>query len=287
MNRLKDSKKIYDETLIPDELEVRVKEAIESTKKVERKSHRLSPWISISLSMATAFIFFLNTSDVFAATISDFPIFGQLAKIFTITTYQHSDPAKLVDVKIPALAETGDTELEERINQEILERINQTVRESEKNAEQYYHDFLEAGREASEFLPVIVHVDYEIKSCQDDVVSFIITKEENYVSVNIEKYFYNINLKTGEVLTLDHLFGPNFRDLINPQIEQQIKQREKDQTGMFFDDVSKFESISDDQPFYINSNGDVIIVFEKYSIAPGSMGFPEFQITPKVELSNL
>lgn len=288
MNRLKKTKKIYDETMIPDELDIRVRQTIESIEPTEPRPYRFSSWISLSLSIATAFIFFLNTSDVFAETISDLPIVGQLAKIFTISNYQHEDPAKLVDVKIPALTETGHTELEKQINQEILDKINLTVEKSEKNAEEYYRRFIAAGYDASEFLPVIVHVDYEIKSSNENFVSFVITKEENYVSVDIEKYFYNINLKTGKVTTLVDLFGPNFKDIINPQIEQQIQEREKaNNNELFFDEVSKFESIADDQTFYINSNNEVVIVFEKYSIAPGYMGFPEFKISPKVNLSTI
>ncbi|MFQ7057552.1 MAG: RsiV family protein [Turicibacter sanguinis] len=44
------------------------------------------------------------------------------------------------------------------------------------------------------------------------------------------------------------------------------------------EDENEFKSIADNQTFYINSSGDVVVVFDKYSIAPGYMGFPEFTI---------
>lgn len=37
-------------------------------------------------------------------------------------------------------------------------------------------------------------------------------------------------------------------------------------------DYVKEMTIENDRPFYINSNGDVVIVFEKYEVAPGSAG---------------
>ena len=41
-----------------------------------------------------------------------------------------------------------------------------------------------------------------------------------------------------------------------------------------------FQGIKPDQSFFINDRGNPVIVFEKYEIAPGSMGIQEFEITP-------
>ena len=40
-----------------------------------------------------------------------------------------------------------------------------------------------------------------------------------------------------------------------------------------------FTSINEDTPFYINKAGNPVIVFERYSIAPGFMGRQEFELT--------
>ena len=42
--------------------------------------------------------------------------------------------------------------------------------------------------------------------------------------------------------------------------------------------VESFEKISSDQNFYINSDGNVVICFDKYEVAPGAQGSPEFVI---------
>ena len=39
-----------------------------------------------------------------------------------------------------------------------------------------------------------------------------------------------------------------------------------------------FHGISENQSFYINKDGNPVIIFDKYSIAAGYMGTPEFEI---------
>ena len=40
----------------------------------------------------------------------------------------------------------------------------------------------------------------------------------------------------------------------------------------------EFATVSADHNFYWNENGDLVIIFDKYEVAPGSMGTPEFVI---------
>lgn len=39
-----------------------------------------------------------------------------------------------------------------------------------------------------------------------------------------------------------------------------------------------FKGISENQNFYINDANQIVVVFDKYKIAPGSSGEPEFII---------
>ncbi len=43
-----------------------------------------------------------------------------------------------------------------------------------------------------------------------------------------------------------------------------------------------FEKISKDQNFYINSEGKLVISFDKYEVAPGYMGVVEFVIPTEI-----
>lgn len=44
-----------------------------------------------------------------------------------------------------------------------------------------------------------------------------------------------------------------------------------------------FTTVSDDTKFYINQNGNPVVVFGRYEIAPGSAGQIEFEITDRTE----
>ena len=65
-----------------------------------------------------------------------------------------------------------------------------------------------------------------------------------------------------------------------------MAQIEEEGTGDFFEPEDFpylehggwFEGITENQKFYVNENGNVVIVFDKYEIAPGYMGMPEFEI---------
>ena len=43
-----------------------------------------------------------------------------------------------------------------------------------------------------------------------------------------------------------------------------------------------FEKIAPEQKFYINENYKLVIVFDKYEVAPGYMGVVEFEIPTNI-----
>ena len=43
-----------------------------------------------------------------------------------------------------------------------------------------------------------------------------------------------------------------------------------------------FESIKEDNTFYVNENGKLTIVFDEYEVAPGYMGSVEFEIPTEI-----
>ncbi|HIR98371.1 MAG TPA: DUF3298 domain-containing protein, partial [Candidatus Merdisoma faecalis] len=59
-----------------------------------------------------------------------------------------------------------------------------------------------------------------------------------------------------------------------------------DESKMYFIDSdmpeSDFQSITEDTTFYVNDSGKLVIVFDEYEVAPGSMGVVEFEIPTDV-----
>ena len=66
--------------------------------------------------MTTVFVILLNTSPVLASNLSDIPLLTQIVKVLTFSNYQTMDEMKNIYVRIPVLENTGNNELEDRIN---------------------------------------------------------------------------------------------------------------------------------------------------------------------------
>lgn len=104
-------------------------------------------------------------------------------------------------------------------------------------------------------------------------------------SVEYSRYI-TLNQQTGQVLTLSDLFQPesNYVFPISREIKTQMAEQMKTGEASYFlpgsiwPDEDCFQSIETDQNFYINGSDQLVIVFEEYEVAPGSMGTPEFVI---------
>ena len=226
----------------------------------------------------------LNASEVFAQSVYNIPVLGEFARVITWREYRQHDDYRLIDVKVPQLANTGNTALEKRVNNEIQKKIDEIITRTEQEAKELYQLFVDEGRE-NEYHKLEVSVDYEIKRSDQRTASFVLTKFVMFTSANVEQFFYNVDLQTGKDITLQDLLGPKYKEIADKSIQAQIEQRKaEDENNIFFDGtdgIEGFTGISEDQNFYINEQGNPVVVFEKYEIAPGYMGIQEFEISVK------
>ena len=281
MEELKKAKMVYDSINVPNELNYVVHRSIAKQKK---NKNRIFYYFKILATTTVAsfvlFVVTVNSNSTFASSISEVPIIGDIARIFTIKEYQEEDELKLVNVNMPALENTGNTELENRINYEILTKINEKIEEAEKRAEEYRDAVIQTGGSLEDFHPINIEVNYEVKYSTNEIVSFVINKFETLASAYNEQDFYNIDITNGKELNLKDVLGANYKQIVDNSIKKQIEERKKDTKNSYFD-VSEggFDGIEDEyQNFYINESGNVVIVFQKYEIAPGYMGIQEFEI---------
>ncbi|CFY07259.1 S-layer homology domain [Syntrophomonas zehnderi OL-4] len=86
---------------------------------------------------------------------------------------------------------------------------------------------------------------------------------------------YNFDMQTGKELTLADLFQPgyDYKKVINQAIKEQISRHE----GDFFEGDRGFTGINEQQPFYIK-DGQLVVYFGLYEIAPYAAGIQEFKI---------
>lgn len=282
------SKREYDNIPLPENLDSIVDTAI---RQANDRSYTKRSWFRrkcvrraavICLSGAAAIVIMSNISRDFVLASSKIPVFGRVVEIVTWQDYDEED-TRTINVRLPKIETTGTDDLQNRINNEIRVKINDVMHEAEERAEEYKKAFLDTGGKEEDWHQMEIYVDYEVECNTNNILSFIITKSESYASVYTEKYYYNIDLETGKNLTLCDLLGPDYVKRANDAIKAQIEKRVADGDSFFgygnddFNDY-KFTTISDETKFYVNEDEQAVVVFDKYEIAPGYMGFVEFLI---------
>lgn len=287
MNHWKKAKQDYEHIQIPKDLDSIVDHAI--AKGRSKKLVAMNKGWAVSLTAFASFLLLMNVSSVFAQTVTKLPWIGSYLRVFTFTHIETSDDLTTMNVNIPALQDTGNPVMERSLNFEINEKITQLAEECKFKAQAYWDSFLKLNENQTEDTmdkrTFEFYTDYDIKMDQGNIISFVIHVEEASASVEHLNFYYNLNVQTGEALTLEELVGSDYIEKINPLIQAQIDERNKESSEPFyFDEESAFESIIADQNFYINAQGQLVIVFERYTIAPGYVGEPEFIMPFQIQL---
>lgn len=309
MSRLKDSKNVYDNIPIPDRLEETVASAIEQAaarrkeengvpdqlviERRDRKKWRKRGRVISGCGLAAAALTVVvavgaGTSPTFAEEIRGIPVIGAIVRLFTAESWQSDTDDAGISVEVPGIEMIrGETKnLAEEINEEIKAKCDAYAAAAVERAKEYKKAFLDTGGTEAEWKEhdIRIRVWYELKSQNDSHLSFTVTGSESWVSAYSETYYYNVDLTNGRYLSLKDLLGPDYMEKANESIHAQIKARETDSEAKFLTkDEGGFETVTMDTPFYINEKGNPVVVFEKYEIAPGSMGRPEFEIERQTE----
>ena len=241
----------------------------------------------VMAAVSCVFVVSVNASPAFAASIQNLPILGTLSQVLTIRNYTEKTDNTEITVKQPAVADdSGKTENID-VNAQIQAVVDQYLADAQTQIDEYKKAFLETGGTEEEFEQknIKVDVNYEIKSQSDDVLSFALYMYQSWYNFSETVAYYNLNAQTGEELTLQQLLGDNYIEIANKEIRSQIEERNaQSEYPLFFTDENAFQTINDQTKFYINSNNQVVIVFDKYEIAPGSTGRPEFVIPQEILL---
>ncbi|GAA0381980.1 stalk domain-containing protein [Paenibacillus motobuensis] len=216
-----------------------------------------------------------SAKSVVEAAISN----GQEQK-FTIKTktLTSNSPYLKAQVKIPVVEGLKDTQYGLEMNDIIERNADKAIQEWEKLAAE---GAKEAKENKYEFRPYELYIDYEVKSDgsaaanPQQLLSFVVTQEgfSGGTSAPVQ-YFYNVwNKAEAERVTLEELFGANYKNVLDKQIREQMAKQPEN----YFSDEFKGIDAGQEEDFYVK-DGKAVIVFPKYSIAPGAAGTPEFSI---------
>lgn len=192
----------------------------------------------------------------------------------SVTTNEIKSKSDLIDIdlKIPVIHGIKDKEFQAKLNKTYYDEAISFKDEILKEAKSF-KEYAELHN--IPYRPFVAYTTYKVPYNKDGLLSIV-------------TYYYrftggahggtlvkskNINTNTQKVILLKDLFkrNTNYKEIINKEIMKQISSNE----GSYFKD--SFKGIYENQPFYLE-NGDLVIYFQQYEIAPYAFGIPEFKI---------
>lgn len=282
MNKLEEAKKIY-ETITPPKLyNHMVEQAVNGDVLVRKKTNHYIWYKMVTASAAAViaiFVIMLNTIPSFASAAYEIPVLGDIARVFTFREYQLSSSVYDIQVEVPSIRNTGDTDLEKRVNNQIQDRIDQIVENAKQRGKQAIDDQLAEGGKEEDLIPFHIMITYEVKSSNENTLSFVVNDTESSVTSYTYQTFYNIDLKTHKDITLSDKLGGDYSIIIVDSIQKQIEQRIQEHPDWSYTVTeTDLKEMVNDIKFYINDVGNVVISFDKGEIAPPPMGIQDFEI---------
>lgn len=268
----------YDNIQIPQELSHVVEDAISCG---TGKRHR--PWKAVAVcvpaTIAACLVLLLNLSPSFASGACSLPVVGDVCRIFVFREYHTQDEIKYIDAVIPQIENTGKTQLEQRVNLYIQQLIQNCLDESEARAKEYYDAFVATGGDPADFHPIGITVDYEVTYLTSQYVSLHICHYETAIAAYQTDYYYTLDLESEKVLTLKDWFGSDYKQIVADGIRAALEAWPPENQWALWTDINLEDLITEQRNFYLNEDGQAVVVFDKYELACGAAGRPEFVIS--------
>ncbi len=273
--------KITEEKMgIPDSVKIRIEQTLEDLpeKKSKIRPIRILPRIAAAAACFVFITLFLlpNVSVAYAQVLERVPVIGEIVRVVTIRNYFYSDDRHEMDIEVPKI-EGESSDAVDYINKNVSELTTALVNQFYKDLEITDNNGYGA-----------IHVDYEVITNTDRWFTLKLAVSETAASSNNYFEFYHIDKEQGKIMVLGDLFNTDdFSDTLVVEIKKQMKQQmgSDENVKYWINDGTigeEFASVGVDHNFYWNDDGDLVIVFDKYEVAPGSMGTPEFIVEREV-----
>lgn len=190
------------------------------------------------------------------------------AKLQLLKEKHYETEGTIVTVKIPHVVNVKEDKVKKVINKLITQAIDD-----------FTNEFKEFDKEPNTEHKLIADITFQNYYSDDKIISFSINATQIMADSYLQKKFYTVDLKTGEVYNIEHFLGSDYQNIVKKSVQQQIAEnKEKYPNLMYFDEAVNNLKITNEQPFYINKDNQVVVVFNQFEIAPGYMSLPEFII---------
>lgn len=268
-----------EQTDIPDFVKAKIDNTLASlpeqnipTKQSDRYAWK--NFISVAACLLLLFVVILpNCSVVYAQALEDVPIIGDIIKVVTIRNYFYSDDNHEMDIHVPKIL-IKDSDTADPINADI-DKWTKVLTDT------FYEDLKTYEYEGYGS----VQVDYEVITNTPTWFTLKLFVLETAASSNTYYKYYHIDKTSGKVVHLGDLSDEtDFLSVLENEIKRQMKESVPLNPNQIYwvNDTEigeNFVTLNETHNFYWDENGNLVIVFDKYEVAPGAMGTPEFTIS--------
>lgn len=248
------------------------------TKRQAPKSRSVSWYVVAGRAAAVLLVLFLvlpNVSRQAAYAMQEIPVLGALVQVITLRQYDYQEGNNTWSIAVPQVQsdEEGLQEAARAVNASVEELTQTILDELESQKEGGYSDY---------------EVTYDVVTNSDRWFTLKLTLCQIMGSGSVEYRFYHIDKQTGQVVTLGDLLDQAQLDAVSQEIKDQMRSRmEEDPDQIYwleYEDIPdwNFTGINGEQNFYFDEAGRLVIAFNEYEVAPGSMGCPEFTIPSEI-----
>lgn len=307
-NKMKELKKEYMDKEMSEQQVKAMKSAMEKAKKDQEKSQKVvayRKWMAAAAGFALAMVILPNTSQTVAYAMSQIPVLGKLVDVVTFRDYEYEDDRNLADVEVPELVVVSQEEEPETVTRPIAgeamieeESLQQKEEELQKSMEEINAEIQAITEPIIEEFKANLEREEGYQSLE--VKSEVVHTTKDYFTLKLIcftaqgsgaewSYYYTIDLNTGERLTLADIFveGADYVTPISENIISQMREKmAEDEMNMYWldDEIEElnFKAIKEDQSFYLDAEGNVVISFNEGDVAPMYMGVVEFTIPNEV-----
>ena len=273
MNRFRNE---YENIEIPDELEFLVRTTIKEQEKKMKRKNIINKSVIAAAVAGVVFVGSINLSSEISYALSEVPVLGSIVRVLTFKTFELKDNNFDAQLKTPAI-EGLDSNLEAILNEKYLD-------ENQKLYDDFMKEIDELKKADMDEAHMGIASGYEVKTDTDKllVIGRYVVNTAGSSSTTIK--YDTIDKQNKILITLPSLFKDEaYIDIISENIKTQMKEQMKDENNVYWleDEMMEdenFSKIDKNQSFYITKNNQLVIAFDKYEVAPGYMGNPEFII---------
>lgn len=231
-------------------------------------------WIAFAAVLSVFLLIFMpNINVTYAQTLESVPIIGDIVKIFTIHKDIYEDGKHELQAEIPMVDDDK--------NQEEATLMNKDIEQLSTAVIQKFYEEIELSKNGYGS----IYLDYEV--IMNNASWFSLKLNVNEITGSSDSYakIYHIDRINGRYVQLKDLLNEDEMKKIEAYILKTMQSQMEQDKKIEYVIEDDLKLITGESNFYFNENMDLVIVYNKYEIAPGYMGCPEF-IIPK-EISKI